>query len=230
MRRCGPVPICDVRPPLSTRPLGTRLPLECLASHRRPNTLAVYWTERAGTDLSGNLSPPRRAGSLQRFRALRCLVRSAGRTRTGIPWRQNAVEPGFHGVLMLPRGRYESRPSLAARAAAALRFGAPSLASTAETWVVDGLGRDEQLRRDRRVGLPGTDLRQNLTLAPGEPQWVASGRGPGAGRDGPCAERAQPLPSMPPVSVIRAACAITDGHRSDGAVRPATVRARLPGR
>jgi hypothetical protein len=30
--------------------------------------------------------------------------------------------------------RYESRPSLAARAAAALRFGAPSLASTAETW------------------------------------------------------------------------------------------------
>src|SRR6185369_9562167 len=63
--------------------------------------------------------------------------------------------------------------------------------------VVDGLGRDEQLRRDRRVGLPGTDLRENLALAPGEPQWVASGRGPGAGRDGPCAERAQPLPGDP---------------------------------
>ena len=52
------MPICDVRPPLSTRPLGTRLPLERLASHRRPNTLAVYWTERAVTDLSGNLSRP----------------------------------------------------------------------------------------------------------------------------------------------------------------------------
>src|SRR6185312_13891571 len=44
---------------------------------------------------------------------------------------------------------------------------------------------------------PGTDLRENLALAPGEPQWVASGRGPGAGRDGPCAERAQPLPGDP---------------------------------
>src|ERR1700759_415629 len=87
MRRRGPVPICDVRPPLSTRPLGTRLPLERLASHRRPNTLAVYWTERAVTDLSGNLSRP------------------DGRIVTAIPrsplsrsLRRGALEPGFHGV------------------------------------------------------------------------------------------------------------------------------------
>src|SRR5215470_19059995 len=63
--------------------------------------------------------------------------------------------------------------------------------------VVDGLGRDEQLRRYRRVGLPGTDLREDLALAPGEPERIATGRGPGAGRDGPCAERAQPLPGEP---------------------------------
>src|ERR1700759_790863 len=86
MRRRGPVPICDVRPPLSTRPLGTRLPLEHLASHLRPNTFAVYWTERAGTDLSGNLSRPdgRIVTAIPRFP----LSRSLGR---------DALEPGFHG-------------------------------------------------------------------------------------------------------------------------------------
>src|SRR4029077_7814542 len=39
--------------PLGARPLGARLPPECLWSHRSPNTLAVYWTERTGTDLIG---------------------------------------------------------------------------------------------------------------------------------------------------------------------------------
>ena len=48
-----------------------------------------------------------------------------------------AARPDRYGgtrAAVRPEGRYESRPSLAARAAAALRFGAPSLASTAETW------------------------------------------------------------------------------------------------
>src|SRR6201996_5026703 len=115
MRRRGPVPICDVRPPLSTRPLGTRLPLERLASHRRPNTLAVYGTERAGTDLSGNLSRPdgRIVTAIPRSPLSRSLRRThwnhdsmaSERRGTGVSWRSGATpralreqaEPGGPG-------------------------------------------------------------------------------------------------------------------------------------
>lgn len=60
--------------------------------------------------------------------------------------------------------------------------------------MIDGLGGDEQLRGDLRVGVPGADQVEHLTLAPGQAERVLAGRGSRPGGDRPDAEPTHLVP------------------------------------
>src|ERR1022692_1795388 len=60
--------------------------------------------------------------------------------------------------------------------------------------VIDGLRRDEQMRGDLGVGVPGTDQVETLTLALGEPERMRTGRGLRSDRNRADAQAAHLLP------------------------------------
>src|SRR5580704_6500879 len=96
--------------------------------------------------------------------------------------------PGSGALPQLSRGvPYISaalaRPSLAAWEAAAWRVGAPSFPSTAETRWSIVLAEMKSFCADLGVGVPGSDQREHLALAPGQAERML-GRGVSlAGRD-----------------------------------------------